>query len=52
MGLVSFEASFPGLQMAFPSWTYVSDVFLCVQISSPYKDTNQIGWLEPTLEIC
>ena len=51
-GLVSSEASPLGLQMAvflqcphmaFSLCVYIPHVSLCVQISSSYKDTSQIG---------
>lgn len=50
-GLVFFEASLFALYMAtltLPLHFFPLCVRLCVLISFPYKDTNQIG-LEPTL---
>ena len=56
-GLVSSEASLFGLHrvalllplhMVFPLCTYIPGVSLCVQISSSYKNTHQIG-LGPTV---
>lgn len=55
--LVSLEASLSTLQMAafwqcphvaFPLCAHIPDVSLCVVITSPSKDTSQIG-LGPTL---